>query len=118
MHDDARKFAGHLTDLGTGRPCGDRELAHAAVLADSTNSGPTKMERVVAAFRARGEEVPEEYLRHLSPLEWEHIILTGVYRWNLGDPEAVDADGFRPLRKLTSPSSISRATSIRQTPPS
>jgi hypothetical protein len=25
--------------------------------------------------------VPEEYLSHLSPLGWEHITLTGTYRW-------------------------------------
>jgi hypothetical protein len=55
----------------------------------------------VAGLRARGEEIPEEYLRHLSPLEWEHITLTGVYRWDLGGPEAIGADGFRPLRKLS-----------------
>ncbi len=59
----------------------------------------TYLERTVAALRARGEEVPEEYLRHLSPLEWEHVTLTGVYRWNLGDG-SVPADGFRPLRGL------------------
>ncbi|AHY48154.1 Tn3 transposase DDE domain (plasmid) [Rubrobacter radiotolerans] len=58
------------------------------------------LERVVAKLRARGEEVSEQYLRHLSPLEWEHITLTGVYRWDLGGPGAIAADGFRPLRGL------------------
>jgi hypothetical protein len=53
--------------------------------------------RVVAELRMRGEEVPDEYLAHLSPLEWEHITLTGVYRWDLDDPVAVGADGLRPL---------------------
>lgn len=53
------------------------------------------LERVVAALRARGEE----YLRHLSPLEWEHITLTGVYRWNLGENEAPGE--LRPLQKLS-----------------
>jgi hypothetical protein len=38
----------------------------------------------VAELRARDKEIPEEYLRHLSPLEWEHTTLTGIYRWNLG----------------------------------
>ena len=76
------------------------------------------LEQVVAALRARGEEVPEEYLRHLSPLEWEHITLTGVYRWDLGDPQTVDADSFRALRRLTLPSSISRAVSTRPILPS
>jgi TnpA family transposase len=56
------------------------------------------LERAVAALRARGEEVPDEYLAHLSPLKWEHITLTGVYRWDLDGHVAVGADGFRPLR--------------------
>jgi hypothetical protein len=43
--------------------------------------------------------MPEEYPRHLSPLEWEHVTLTGVYRWNL--PSAADkTNGLRPLRGL------------------
>ena len=57
------------------------------------------LERAASALRARGEDVPEEYLRHLSPLEWEHVTLTGVYRWDLrrrGVPEAIDADGSAP----------------------
>ena len=60
------------------------------------------LERVVAGLRGRGEEVPEEYLRHISPLGWAHVTLTGVYRWDLGDSMAVGTDGFRALRKLGS----------------
>ena len=52
------------------------------------------------ALRARGEEVPEEYLRDLSPLEWEHITLTGVYRWDLGEEHQVPGQ-LRPLQKLS-----------------
>ena len=59
------------------------------------------LERVVEELRARGEEIPDEYLRHLSPLEWEHVTLTGIYRWDLdGPPTAVAAGSFRPLRRL------------------
>lgn len=59
------------------------------------------LDRVVAGSRARGEEVPGEYIAHLSPLEREHITLMGVYRWDLdGPPAAVGAGGFRPLRGL------------------
>ena len=36
--------------------------------------------RVVETLKAMGEDIPNEYLAHLSPLEWEHITLTGVYR--------------------------------------
>ena len=57
------------------------------------------LERVVAELRARGEEVPEEYLWHLSPLGWEHITLTGVYRRNLSDEHRVPGR-LRPLQKL------------------
>jgi hypothetical protein len=35
-----------------------------------------------------GEEVPKEYLAHLSLLEWEHVTLIGVYRWDLDDSPA------------------------------
>jgi TnpA family transposase len=56
------------------------------------------LDRVVAELMAQGEEIPEDKLAHLSPLEWEHITLTGVYRWNL--PEHTNAVGPRPLRGL------------------
>ena len=55
--------------------------------------------RAVETLKAMGEEVPDEYLAHLSPLEWEHITLTGVYRWNLDSPP-VRSDELRPLRNL------------------
>jgi len=35
----------------------------------------------VATLRAAGTDIPDELLRHLSPLAWEHIVLTGEYRW-------------------------------------
>ena len=37
----------------------------------------------VAKLRSRGEVIPPEHLGHLSPLGWEHITLTGTYRWDL-----------------------------------
>lgn len=58
------------------------------------------LERAVEGLRALGEEVPEEYIAHLSPLEWEHITLTGIYRWNLDSPTQ-QSNGLRPLRGLT-----------------
>lgn len=39
------------------------------------------LERVVAALRTEGEVIPDELLRHVSPLSWEHIGLTGDYVW-------------------------------------
>ena len=58
------------------------------------------LERAVAELRALGENVPNEYLAHLSPLEWEHITLTGVYRWNLGEEHEAHG-GLRFLKKLS-----------------
>ena len=56
------------------------------------------LDRVVAELQARTEEVPEEKLAYLSPLEWEHITLTGIYKWNLPDQPA--PAGLHPLRGL------------------
>jgi len=39
-----------------------------------------------------GVVVPEEHLPHLSPLDWEHIILTGEYRW---EPDPLRRPGER-----------------------
>ncbi len=47
--------------------------------------------------------MPDEYLTHLSPLEWEHITLTGVYRWDLGAGQKATGR-MLPLRKLRSAS--------------
>ena len=35
-------------------------------------------------------------LRHVSPLGWEHIVLTGDYDWNSGAAERANA---RPLNR-------------------
>jgi hypothetical protein len=42
-------------------------------------------------------DIPEEYLKHLSPLGWEHVNLTGDYIWNL--KQRISLENFRPLRK-------------------
>ena len=55
------------------------------------------LERAVAALRGRGVLIPEAHLKHLSPLGWEHINLTGDYTW-AAEIDA-GADEFRPLRE-------------------
>ena len=40
-----------------------------------------KLGEAVFAKREAGREVPAEFLTHVSPLGWEHINLTGEYRW-------------------------------------
>jgi|LakMenEpi03Aug12_release.lakeMendotaPanAssembly.Ray.scaffolds.fasta_scaffold96317_1 TnpA family transposase len=37
--------------------------------------------RIIHNMRLNGIIIPPEKLAHLSPLGWEHIILTGYYRW-------------------------------------
>jgi hypothetical protein len=39
-----------------------------------------------------------ELLAHIVPLGWQHINLTGDYRWYADDTFAVD--GFRTLRDI------------------
>jgi TnpA family transposase len=37
--------------------------------------------RVIQDMRQNGITISPEQLAHLSPLGWEHIILTGYYKW-------------------------------------
>lgn len=37
--------------------------------------------RVIYDMKQRGIIITHEQLAHLSPLGWEHIILTGLYKW-------------------------------------
>jgi hypothetical protein len=36
---------------------------------------------IVSNMQKKGNHIPQEALSHLSPLGWEHIILTGHYKW-------------------------------------
>jgi TnpA family transposase len=59
------------------------------------------LERAINAVRGHGQPVDDTLLPYLSPLGWEHINLTGDYRWRSG--ATVDAGKFRPLRRLATP---------------
>ena len=48
------------------------------------------------ALRARGVAVPPDLVRHVAPLGWEHVGLTGDYVWAADAQPAVGAR--RPLR--------------------
>jgi hypothetical protein len=50
--------------------------------------------RAAADLRAAGRDIPDNLLRHVSPLFWEHINLTGTYSW-AGKP--LTPGEFRPL---------------------
>lgn len=53
------------------------------------------LSRAAAHLRQRGLNIPNELLKHVSPLSWEHINLTGIYSW---DTEQQMPECFRPLR--------------------
>ena len=40
-----------------------------------------ELQRAVAALREHGITIDDESLAHLSPIDWEHINLTGDYTW-------------------------------------
>jgi hypothetical protein len=53
------------------------------------------LDRAITVLEQRGTPIPAKYLPHISPLGWEHITITGTYRWKGAEP----AWGkFRPLR--------------------
>jgi TnpA family transposase len=64
------------------------------------------LERAIAALRAV-EEVPDQFLAHLSPLGWEHVNLTGDYIWAAQEQATENHDGLRPLR--TPPDGLPKA---------
>lgn len=58
----------------------------------------TYIEEIVNYLRMNGEIVEESYLKHVSPLGWEHINITGDYNWStLTDTEIGQ---LRPLRHV------------------
>jgi hypothetical protein len=56
----------------------------------------TYLQRAVDHLRSLGIKPTPEDLRHLSPLGWEHINLTGDYHWEAD--QAIGPHQFRPLR--------------------
>ena len=58
------------------------------------------LERAVEALKVHGVTVEQDFLKHLSPLGWEHINLTGDYVWK---PAKLQPGRFRPLRPITNP---------------
>ncbi len=52
--------------------------------------------KAVNTLRQQGMEISDEHLKHLSPLGWEHINLTGDYFWHLNHEPNIE--NLRPLR--------------------
>ncbi len=51
----------------------------------------------IALWNTVYAEIADEHLHHLSTLNWEHVALTGVYRWDIEG-----ASGFGHLHPLRS----------------
>jgi hypothetical protein len=49
-------------------------------------------------LRQQGQDVPDDLLAHISPLKWEHINLTGDYRWRRDG--GLRNRALRPLRSF------------------
>jgi hypothetical protein len=47
-------------------------------------------------LNAQGRQVDEGLLKHVAPVHWNHINLTGDYSWRQN--KRVEKGGFRPLR--------------------
>jgi hypothetical protein len=58
------------------------------------------LETAVETLRAAGRPVPDDLLRHVAPLGWEHVSLTGDYTWN--SPDQPHRGQLRPLRNTSS----------------
>jgi hypothetical protein len=52
--------------------------------------------RVVDSLKGKGRTIPSHLLKHVSPISWEHINLTGTYSWRT---EPTDPTSFRLLRE-------------------
>ena len=62
------------------------------------------LERAVRVLRQQGQDIPDDLLAHISPLKWEHINLTGDYRWRRDG--GLRNRALRPLRSFMQASSL------------
>ncbi len=58
----------------------------------------TYLEQAIQALKEHGYKVDDDLLKHLSPLGWEHINLTGDYVWQ--NSKWLLENRFRPLRQF------------------
>lgn len=53
------------------------------------------LEKAVETLRAKGVTISDEQLKHLAPIGWQHINLTGDYSWDFSQKSSLDK--LRPL---------------------
>jgi TnpA family transposase len=59
------------------------------------------LELAIGALRQQGRQIDDGLLKHVAPVHWNHINLTGDYSWRQN--KRVEKGGLRPLRKPTEP---------------
>jgi hypothetical protein len=59
------------------------------------------LERAIGTLRQQGRQVDESLIKHVAPVHWNHINLTGDYSWRQN--KRVEKGGFRPLRISAEP---------------
>ena len=89
QHDEAEP----VIRIDLDHPRLSREDGEAVFLPHGGNT--RYLERAVGALA-----IPDDVARHIAPLGWEHISLTGDYRWNV--ESRPDPGQLRPLRTPSS----------------
>jgi TnpA family transposase len=101
--DSMTGFSEHLTDLRSGRPCRDRELIYAAVLADGTNLGLAKMAEATddpkvtyerLAWAADWHVREETYQKAIAEVVNAHYRLPFSGSWGSGASSSSDGQVF------------------------
>jgi Tn3 transposase DDE domain len=100
-HGAAHKLAVYFHERGEIR---DRSLDSQSFRASGLNLvvsaiihwNTVYLAKAAVHLKAQGRDIPDNLLRHVSPLTWEHINLTGIYSWTGDTPESGD---LRPLRE-------------------
>ena len=55
------------------------------------------LEASITERRKNGVAIPNDIIKHIAPLGWAHVGLTGDCLWNMNPP--LPPDRLRPLRK-------------------
>ena len=66
------------------------------------------MDKAADHLRRQSRLPDSSLLRHVSPLGWDHIVLTGDYDWNSGAAERTNVRPSTSIRRRFAPGSRSK----------